>query len=64
MFHHVQIMKCIYIVEQCTDTDMSFWVQLLIRPPGWPVGWIRWDRLLSGVTPIQVQAHKFNWHQP
>jgi hypothetical protein len=34
---------------------------ILIRPAGWPVGW-GW--LLPGVTPIQVQAHDFNQHQP
>jgi hypothetical protein len=33
----------------------------LIRPAGWPAGC---DWLLPGVTPIQVQAHEFNWHQP
>ncbi len=34
----------------------------LIRPAGWPVGW-DWP-VLPGVTPIQVQAHEFNRHQP
>ena len=32
-----------------------------ICPAGWPVGR---DWLLPGVTPIQVQAHLFNRHQP
>ncbi len=29
---YIQIMKCIYIVEQCTYTDISFWLQLFDSP--------------------------------
>jgi len=39
----------------------SFGFSFLICPAGWPVGS---DWLLQGVTPIQVQAHYFNQHQP
>ena len=39
----------------------SFDFSCLICPAGWPVGS---DWLLQGVTPIQVQAHYFNQHQP
>ncbi len=49
-----------------------FGCSFLIREAGWPVGW-NW-LLPPGVTgmpvpipvqvPIQVQANKFNWHQP
>ena len=31
---YVQIMKCTYIIEQCTYTDISFWMQLF-DSPGW-----------------------------
>jgi len=46
----------------CVCTLMySFGFSFLICPAGWPVGS---DWLLQGVTPIQVQAHYFNQHQP
>ena len=57
----VHYLRCTDIVELCTYTDVFFWFQLLICPAGWPVGS---DWLLQGVTPIQVQAHYFNQHQP
>ena len=58
---YINYMKCTDILELCTYTDVPSWFQLLICPAGWPVGrgW-----LLPGVTPIQVQAHLFNRHQP
>ena len=58
---YIHYMKCTDILERCTYTDVPSWFQLLICPAGWPVGrgW-----LLPGVTPIQVQAHLFNRHQP
>ena len=52
---------CTYIVQLCTYTDISFRLQLFDSPGQPPVGW---DWLLPGVTPIQVQAHWFNQHQP
>ncbi len=59
---HRHFIKCTDIAEQGTYIDISsFWLQLFDRPAGWPVGW---DWLLPGVTPIQVQVHKFNQHQP
>jgi hypothetical protein len=38
-----------------------FYFSILFCPDGWPVGR---DWLLPGVTPIQVQAHQLNRHQP
>jgi hypothetical protein len=58
---YIHFMKCTDIAEQGTHNDISFWMQLFILPVCWPVGW---DWLLLGVTPIQVQAHQFNQHQP
>ncbi len=57
---YIHFMSCTDIVELCTYTDI-FGCSFFIRPAGWPVGW---DWLLPGVTPIQVQAHEFNDHQP
>ncbi len=54
-------MKCRDIAEPGTHNDISFWMQLFDLPGCWPVGW---DWLLPVVTPIQVQAHEFNQHQP
>ncbi len=42
------------IVEQCTYSDISIRLQLLICLASWPVD--LWGWLLPGVTPIQVQA--------
>jgi hypothetical protein len=58
---YIHFMKCSGIVEVCTYTDISFWLQLFFSPPGWPVGC---DWLLPGVAPIQVQAHEFDLHLP
>ncbi len=62
----IQIMKSAYIDEQCQCTLIypspfcySFFIS--VGPAGWPVGW-GW--LLPGVTPIEIQAHEFNGHQP
>ena len=50
------------IVELGTYTAVyPFGCSFFIRLAGWSVGW---DWLLPGFTPIQVQAHEFNWHQP
>ena len=50
------------IVELGTYTAVyPFGCSFFIHPAGWPVGW---DWLLPGFTPIQVQAHEFNRHQP
>jgi len=52
------------IVELCTYTAVHpFGCSFLIFLAGWPVT-VGWDWLLPGFTPIQVQAHEFNWHQP
>jgi hypothetical protein len=65
----IHFMKCTNIVEQPgMYIDISFWLQLFIRPAGWPVtvGWDR-DLLLPGVTPTSIQVPsqvKVNWHQP
>jgi hypothetical protein len=57
-------MKCTDIAEPAGVRTLiyPFGSSILIRLAGWrPVGW---DWLLPGVTPIQVQAHESNWHQP
>ncbi len=58
---YIHFMKCTDIIEKCTYTDVSFWFSFFICPAGWPKGRV-W--LLPGVTPMQVQAHLFNLHQP
>jgi hypothetical protein len=35
---YIHFMKCTDIIELCTYTDISFRLQLFIRPAGWPVG--------------------------
>ncbi len=57
-------MNCVHTLFNCVCTLIySFCCSILIRPACWPAGW---SRLLPGygVTPIQVQAHEFNWPQP
>ena len=56
--------KHVHTLFNCVRTLIyAFCCSILIRQACWPAGW---SRLLPGysVTPIQVQAHEFNWHQP
>ena len=58
---HIFLWNVQTLLKQVRTLIYPFGCCFLIRPAGWPVGW-GW--LLSGVMPIQVQAHKFNLHQP
>jgi hypothetical protein len=48
-------MKCTETLELCTYTDVSFFLHCWLA--------CRQGLAAAGVTPIQVQAHWFDWHQ-
>ncbi len=56
-YGYIHFMKCIDIPELGTNNDISFWMQLLIHPVCWPVGW---DWLLPVVCLFKFKHTSLN----